>query len=49
VLVDDAEVFNAGALAFAGVVPSNRRVREVVLEYLRGTGRTPPKSPKRDV
>jgi hypothetical protein len=35
VLVDGEEVFNAGALAFLGVVPSRRRVRELVSQYLR--------------
>jgi hypothetical protein len=39
VLVDDEEVFNAGALAFLGVLPSKRRVRELVLRHLRATGR----------
>jgi hypothetical protein len=35
VLVDGKEVFNAGALAFLGVLPSKRRVRELVLQHLR--------------
>ena len=33
--VDGVEVFNAGALAFLGVLPTRRRVREIVREYLR--------------
>lgn len=41
VLVDDVEVFNGGALAFVGVLPSRRRVRELVREHLRATGREP--------
>jgi hypothetical protein len=36
VLIDDHEVFNAGALAFLGVLPSKRRVRELVSQYLSG-------------
>jgi len=39
VLVDDEEVFDAGALAFLGFLPSRRRVRELVAERLRATGR----------
>lgn len=39
VFVDDDEVFNAGALAFLGVLPSKRRVRELVAQRLRATGR----------
>jgi hypothetical protein len=35
VLVDDKEVFNAGALAFLGVLPTRRRVRELVVQHLR--------------
>ena len=39
VLVDDKEVFNAGALAFLGVLPTRRRVRELVVQHLReGSG-----------
>lgn len=38
VLVDGHEVFNAGALAFLGVLPTRRRVRELVLQHLRTTG-----------
>ena len=38
VLVDGQEVFNAGALAFLGVLPTRRRVRELVLEHLRASG-----------
>ena len=34
VLVDGEEVFDAGALAFLGVLPSKRRVRELVAERL---------------
>ena len=40
VWVDGHEVFNAGALAFLGVLPTRRRVRELVLEFLRTTGGT---------
>jgi hypothetical protein len=40
VLVDGQEVFNAGALAFLGVLPTRRRVRELVLQRLRTTGTT---------
>lgn len=40
VLVDGQEVFNAGALAFLGVLPTRRRVRELVLQRLRTTGDT---------
>lgn len=35
VLVDGQEVFDAGALAFLGVLPSKRHVRELVAERLR--------------
>ena len=35
VLVDGEEVFDAGALAFMGVLPSKRRVRELVAKRLR--------------
>ena len=35
VLVDGEEVFDAGAFAFMGVLPSKRRVRELVAERLR--------------
>ena len=39
VLVDDKEVFNAGALACLGVLPTRRRVRELVVQHLReGSG-----------
>ncbi len=41
VLVDGKEVFDAGALAFLGVLPSKRRVRELVAQRLRPTGPTP--------
>lgn len=34
VLVDDEEIFDAGALAFLGFLPSKRRVRELVAERL---------------
>jgi hypothetical protein len=40
VLVDGEEVIVAGALAFLGVLPSRRRVREVVAGRLRSKGRT---------
>jgi hypothetical protein len=36
--VDGVEVFNAGALAFLGVLPTRRRVRELVQEHLRTRG-----------
>lgn len=49
VLVDGEEVFDAGALAFLGVLPSKRRVRELVAERLRATGRVSPGSAPRDV
>ena len=39
VLVDGEEVIDAGALAFLGVLPSRRRVREVVAERLRSKGK----------
>jgi hypothetical protein len=38
VLVDDNEVFDAGAFAFLGVLPSRRTVRELVARRLRRTG-----------
>jgi hypothetical protein len=38
VLVDGQEVFNAGALAFLGVLPTRRRVRELVLQHMRTIG-----------
>ena len=38
VLVDDKEVFDAGAFAFLGVLPSKRRVRELVAQRLRRKG-----------
>jgi hypothetical protein len=34
VQVDGVEVFNAGALAFLGVVPTRRKVRELVRDHL---------------
>ena len=40
VLVDGEEVIDAGALAFLGVLPSRRRVREVVSERLRSKGKS---------
>ena len=46
VLVDGEEVFNAGALAFLGVLPSRRRVRELVAERLRTTGQASSRSTK---
>lgn len=49
VLVDGEEVFDAGALAFLGVLPSKRRVRELVAERLRATGRVSSGSAPRDV
>lgn len=49
VLVDGEEVFDAGALAFLGVLPSKRRVRELVAQRLRTTGRVSPGSAPRDV
>ena len=38
VLVDGQEVFNAGALASLGVLPTRRRVRELVLQHMRTIG-----------
>ena len=38
VLVDGEEVLDAGALAFLGVLPSKRRVRELVAERIRKRG-----------
>ncbi len=35
VLVDGEEVFDAGAFAFMGVLPSKRRIRELVAERSR--------------
>ena len=35
VLVDGKKVFDAGALAFVGVLPSRKHVRELVAEKLR--------------
>ena len=46
VLVDGKEVFDAGALAFLGVLPSRRRVRELVAERLRATGQANSSSTK---
>jgi hypothetical protein len=40
VLVDGEQVIDAGALAFLGVLPSKRRVREVVAERLRSKGKS---------
>ena len=34
VLIDGVEVFNAGALAFLGVLPTRRQVRALIQEYL---------------
>jgi hypothetical protein len=45
VLVDGEEVFDAGAFAFLGVLPSRRRVRELVAQRLRTTGRASRGSP----
>ena len=47
VLVDGHEVFNAGALAFLGVLPTRRR--ELVLQHLRTIGDARSDSPLRDV
>jgi hypothetical protein len=41
VQIDGAEVFNAGTLAFLGVVPTRRRVRELVREHLERRGGRP--------
>jgi hypothetical protein len=49
VLVDGDEVFDGGALAFLGVLPSKRRVRELVAQHLRTTGPASPGSARRDV
>jgi hypothetical protein len=38
VLVDDETVLTAGPLGFLGIVPTRRRIREVVEEKLRATG-----------
>ena len=38
VLVDGEEVFDAGALAFLGILPSKRRVRDLVAQRLRTAG-----------
>jgi hypothetical protein len=35
VFVDNEEVFDAGALAFLGVLPSKRQVRELVARRLK--------------
>lgn len=37
VLVDGKEVFDAGALAFLGVLPSRRTIRELVAQRLGKT------------
>jgi len=34
VLIDDEEIFDAGALAFLGFLPSKRRIRELVSKRL---------------
>jgi hypothetical protein len=39
VLVDGEEIFDAGALAFLGFLPSRRRIRELVSERLGRKGR----------
>ena len=49
VLVDGHEVFNAGALAFLGVLPTRRRVRELVVQHLSTIGDARSESPPRDV
>lgn len=46
VLVDGEEVFDAGALAFLGILPSKRRVRELVAQRLGTTGRVPGSAPR---
>jgi hypothetical protein len=38
VLVDDQEIFDAGALAFLGFLPSKHRIRELVSERLGRKG-----------
>jgi len=38
VLVDGEEVINGGALAFLGVLPSLRRIRDAVAAKIRGKG-----------
>jgi hypothetical protein len=35
VLMDGEEIFDAGALAFLGVLPSRQRIRELVAQRLR--------------
>lgn len=42
VLIDGEEVLNAGALAFLGVLPTVRKVREVVEAYRTGGAGTAP-------
>ena len=41
VRMDDAEVFNAGALAFLGVLPTRRKIRELVRADLERRGGRP--------
>lgn len=45
VLVDGKEVFDAGALAFLGVLPSRRRVRELVAVRLHAAGQANSSAP----
>ena len=47
--VDGVEVFNAGALAFLGVVPTRRKVRELVREHLARRAGSPASTSPRDV
>jgi hypothetical protein len=35
VLMDGEEIFDAGALAFLGVLPSRQRIRELVAQRLK--------------
>jgi hypothetical protein len=46
VLVDGEEVFDAGALAFLGVLPTRRRVRELVAQRLGTKGRVRGSGPR---
>ena len=42
--VDGEEVINGGALAFLGVLPSLRRIRDAVADAIRRRGQTAPGS-----
>jgi hypothetical protein len=48
VQIDGTDVFNAGTLAFLGVLPTRRKIRDLVRAHLeRGGGR--PRGPAPDV